>query len=523
MTFDPQAANRAIAFINLLKHTKGSWKGKTFNLRWWQEMVVSLLFGTMNDNHFRQYRTCYLEIPRKNGKTELGAAVALKLLCADGEQGAEVYSCAGDIYQASLCYNAAVSMVKQDEELSSKCIIKESQKLILYPATDSVYRAVSADAYTKHGLNAHGVVFDELHVQPNRELWDVMTTSVGTRDQPIVFAITTSGVDRHSICWEQHDYARQVANGVVDDPTFLPFIYSAFDSEEEQATKFDDWSNEERWFAANPALGDFRSLDEMRSLYQKCLHTPALVPTFQRLYLNMWVSAYSRAIDIARWDACRGDIPELKGRKCWAGLDLSSTEDLAALVLLFPYDDRIVVKPTFFCPEEGIKLRSYRDRVPYDLWSSEGHIVATPGNVIDYDAILRHVTEARDDYDLQEVLFDRWGATRIVQELQKRNIEVVSHGQGYASMNGPTKELLTYISSGKLLHDGHPVLRWMADNLVTIADDAGNLKPSKSKSSEKIDGLVATIMATSRINSEPAKQESVYAKRGIVSVDMKPR
>jgi len=522
--FDAIAANKALEFINQLRHTTGKWRGQTFDLRTWQDIIISLFFGTMiqastpTTRGVRQYQTCYVEIPRKNGKTELAAGVALKLLCADGEQGAEIYSCAGDIDQARRCFNAAVSMINQDEDLSSRCKVVQSQKTIIYPPTDSIYRAVSSDAYTKHGLNAHGIIFDELHVQPNRELWDVMTTSIGSREQPATFAITTAGVDRKSICWEIHDYARQVANGIIDDPTFLPFIYSAYETEEEQASEPDAWMDESRWFAANPALGDFRSLEEMRTLFKRCQHTPALIPTFQRLYLNMWVSAYSRAIDINRWNACSGPLPDLRGRVAYGALDLSSTEDLTAFILLIPYDDRFVVIPRFFCPEENILVRSRRDRVPYDQWARDGYLIATPGNVIDYDAILRHVTNARDDYDLRGIAFDRWGATRIVQELEKRNIEVINHGQGYASMNAPTKELLTLVSSGGLLHDGNPVLTWQADNLVTIADDAGNLKPSKSKSSEKIDGIVGLIMAITMLSSEPEKKESVYKTRGILGV-----
>ncbi|GAI76108.1 unnamed protein product, partial [marine sediment metagenome] len=295
----------------------------------WQEKIIRKIFGTVKKDGTRQYRTVYIEIPRKNGKTEMGAAIALYLLFGDGEKGAEIYSAAGDTDQAALVYDAASPMVQQSVALTGYSRILDSRKRIIYPANNSFYRVVSSEAKTKQGFNAHGVIFDELHVQPNRNLWDALTTSGGTRTQPLVIAITTAGYDRNSICWEQHDYAEKVIKGVIKDPSFYAVIYGA--------DKDDDWEDEKVWYKANPALGEFRSIDEMRSLFKKAKEIPALQNTFKRLYLDIWTSQRTRWMEIEDWDATAGMVIEenLKGRPCVAGLDLSSVSDLSVVLLLF--------------------------------------------------------------------------------------------------------------------------------------------------------------------------------------------
>jgi len=507
--FDAEAAERAVRFIESLRHTKGDWAGKPFKLMPWQREIVAKLFGTLNDNGARQYRTCYIELPRKNGKSTLAAAIALYLLFADNEPGAQVYSAANDRNQAALVFNDAAAMVRQAPALLRRAKIIDSQKRIVYYAQNSFYCAISAEAYSKFGYDSHGVIYDELHAAPNRELWDVLTTSFGARRQPLLLCITTAGYDRNSICWEQHDYACKVRDGIIDDPTFLPVIYVAPENA--------DWTDEKVWFDCNPALGVFRSLEEMRTLCAKAQETPALEMTFRRLYLNQWVNIAERWMPMDKWDACgmEVDVEALKGQPCYAGLDLAATTDLTALALVFPRGDSYDVLMRFWIPGDTAREKERKDRVPYSTWARQGYIKLTEGNVIDYGYIHQELRELRGLYDIREVAFDRWGATKLVQELQDDGFTVVPFGQGFASMSAPTKELMNLVLAGKIRHGGHPVLRWNADNVVVSQDPAGNLKPDKSKATQKIDGIVALIMAIDRATRHTQPVKSIYETEGI--------
>jgi phage terminase large subunit-like protein len=509
--FNEDKADRAVKFIKLLKHTKAPWRGVPFNLQPFQEKIIRDLFGTVKEDGTRQYRTAYIEVPRKNGKSELAAAIALYLLCGDGEGGAEIYGAAGDRDQADIVFRVAAEMVRQNDGLSKRCKIVEHSKRIVVQSTGSFYHAISAEAATKHGYNASGIVFDELHVQPNRDLWDVLTTSGGTRRQPLVFAITTAGFDRESICWEQHEYAENVAKGIFVDPSFYPVIYSA----PEDA----DWSDEKIWQECNPGLGNFRSLDEMRSLCAKAKQTPALENTFRRLYLCQWTQQETRWMPIDAWDATAGEVIEddLVGEVCYAGLDLASTSDIAALVLVCPDADGFMdVLPFFWIPEGDMPARIRKDRVPYDVWIKQGLVKATPGNIIDYRTIKNDIMELQKRFNIQEVGYDRWNATQLVTELTDEAFNMIPIGQGFASMSAPTGELMRMTLAKKIRHGGNPVLRWMANNMMVRQDPAGNLKPDKEKSTQKIDGMVALIMGLDRAIRNT---RSVYEDRGILSLE----
>ena len=492
MPFDEERAERAVRFFErVLVHTKGEWAGQPFALAGWQrDDIIRPLFGTLGDGGIRQYRTAYVEIPRKNGKSEIAAGVALYLLFGDGEEGAEVYGAAGDRDQASIVFNVASQMVKRQPTLLKRCKVIDSTKRITLPS-GGFYRAIPSDAAGSHGFNASGIVFDELHTQPNRDLWDVLTTSTGARRQPLVFTITTAGYDRNSICYEQHDYALKVLSGVVDDSTFFAYVRSAPEGA--------DWMSERTWRECNPALGDFRNIDEMRAFCARARETPALENTFRRLYLNQWTRQETRWLPIAAWDQCNGALQVERGQSCYAGLDLASTTDIAALVLVFPQGDGTFdLLPHFFIPGDNIGDRVRRDRVPYDLWARQGYLTATEGNVIDYKAIMVKFDKLAQEYDIREVGFDRWGATQLIQDMQEAGLTVVPIGQGFGSMSAPTKELLNLVLSKRVRHGGNPILRWMADNMVVKTDPAGNLKPDKEKSTEKIDGMVASIMGIDR-------------------------
>lgn len=491
--FSRTRAARAVRFIENLTHTKDQWAGQPFVLRPWQRAIIGELFGRMRTDGpaRRSYRTCYIEIPRKNGKSEIAAALALYGLVGDGVMGAEVYSAAADRDQAALVFNVAAQMVRNDPKLSARLKILDSQKRIVDYKTGSVYRAISAEAYSKHGFNASLVIYDELHAAPNRDLWDVLTTSMGTRAEPLVVAITTAGYDRHSICWEQHHYARKLLEGAVVDPTFYPVIYAAPD----QA----DWTSEAVWKVANPALEDFRDIEEMRSLAHKAKEIPALQNTFRRLYLNQWTEQSERWLDMAAWDGCGGQVDwralrqRMRGKPCFAALDLSSRTDLTALVLYF--EDEDIAIPFFWVPADGAAKRAQTDRVPYPDWIQDDLITTTPGNVVDQGFIRNDINRLAHEYRITELAFDPWNASKLSLELQDDGIVVIEMRQGFRSLSEATKHLGALVTGRTLVHGAHPVLRWMASNMVVRQDPNGNLAPDKAKATERIDGIVALIMA----------------------------
>jgi phage terminase large subunit-like protein len=491
----PAAARDPIAFINSLTHTKGPYARQTFNLRPWQVRILRQLFKKRRDG-VRQYRTCLLMLPRKNGKSELAAAAALYGLLADGETGAEVYSAAADRDQAGLVFGVAAQMLRNDPTLIDDCYIVESQKKIVHQASGSFYRAISAEAYSKHGFNASMVIYDELHAAPDRRLYDVLSTSMGARHQPLLLVISTAGFDRQSILWELYAHAKKVQENPALDPTFLPILYEApIDA---------DWTSPRVWKKANPALGDFRSLEEMQILAARAREIPAQENTFRRLYLNQWTEQASRWIALAAWDACRVvpfDRARLRGRRCYVGLDLSSTKDLTAMVAVFPDDvgQGFDVLAQFFVPADNMAERVRRDRVPYDQWAREGWLVATPGNTIDYEYVRRTFRDWGAEFDVREIAFDPWNARDLVTRLKEQDgFSLVEIRQGYATLSAPTKSLEAAILSRTLRHDGHPVLRWNISNIAVESDAAGNLKLSKKVSTERIDGASALVMALHR-------------------------
>lgn len=499
-------------FEQLLVHSKGEWAGEPFRLQAWQrDDIIRPLFGWKRADGTRQYRKAYIEIPRKNGKSTLSSGIALALLLLDNEPGAQVFSAAADRDQAAICFEEAKLMVEASPALSR--FAKPYRRTIKAPKINGEYRVLSADAYTKHGLNAHGIVFDELHAQPNRDLWDVLNTSTGARRQPLMVMITTAGYDRNSICWEQHEYALGVLEGKIEDDSYFAYIAAADDD--------DDWTDPVVWAKANPGLGVTIKLDYLEAECRRAMQVPAYQNTFRRLHLDQWTSQDSRFLDMAAWDACAGEVlPDLTGRECYAGLDLASTTDIAAFVLVFPpeaADEPFWVLPRFWIPGENMVDRGRRDRAPYEAWVRQGLITATPGNVIDYATIEAEIAALGERYNIREIAYDRWGATQMSQDLEGMGFEMVQMGQGFASMSAPTKELVRLILSGELAHGGNPVMRWMADNMAVRQDPAGNVKPDKGKSTQKIDGVVSLIMALDRC-IRAGNQVSVYEDRGVYTL-----
>ena len=356
-------------------------------------------------------------------------------------------------------------------------------------------------------------MFDEIHAQPNRQLYDVLTKGSGdAREQPLFFIITTAGTNKNSICYELHTKAMDLLSGRRSDPSFYPVVYGL----PEDA----DWTDESNWYKANPSLGHTISIDRVREAYQNALDNPAEENVFKQLRLNIWTSATVCWIPEHIYD--RGNRPidqeALYGRDCYAGLDLSSTSDITALSLVFPPrtdDESYIVLPFFWLPEDTLELRCRRDHVLYDVWERQGYIHTTEGNVVHYGFIERFIEDLGEKYHIKEIAFDRWNATQMVQNLEDMGFTVVPFGQGYKDMSPPSKELYKLLMEGRIIHGGNPVLKWMAQNVVMRQDPAGNIKPDKEKSVEKIDGIVATIMGLDRaIRNEPT--DSVYDSRGLL-------
>ena len=515
--YDKEYADFAVAFIESLCHTKGTWAGKKFELIDWQEQIIRDLFGTLKPNGYRQFNTAYIEIPKKQGKSELAAAVALLLTCGDGEQRAEVYGCAADRQQASIVFEVAADMVRMCPALSKRVKILASQKRIIYIPTNSFYQVLSAEAYSKHGFNIHGVVFDELHTQPNRKLFDVMTKGSGdARMQPLYFLITTAGTDTHSICYETHQKAKDILEGRKIDTTFYPVIYGADES--------DDWTDPKVWEKANPSLGITVGIDKVRAACESAKQNPSEENSFRQLRLNQWVKQAVRWMPMDKWDKCAFAVNEeqLEGRVCYGGLDLSSTTDITAFVLVFPpcdEEDKYIILPYFWIPEDTLDLRVKRDHVPYYVWERQGYLQTTEGNVIHYGYIEKFIEKLGERFNIREIAFDSWGAVQMVQNLEGMGFTVVPFGQGFKDMSPPTKELMKLTLEQRIAHGGHPVLRWNMDNIFVRTDPAGNIKADKEKSTEKIDGAIATIMALDRaIRCGNNNCASVYDNRGLLFI-----
>ena len=514
-SYDKAKADRAVAFIQNLKHTKGKWDGKPFLLLPWQEQIVRDIFGIVRPDGKRQFRSAYIEIPKKNGKSELAAAIALYPLYGDGEASAEVYGCANDRNQASIVFDVAKRMVEKSPALLRRSKIAAATKRIVNYRNAGFYQVLSAETGTKHGLNISGLVFDEIHAQPNRKLYDVMTKGSGdAREQPLFFIITTAGTDKESICYELHTKALDIMNGRKIDNSFYPVIYGLSDE--------DDWNDEANWYKANPSLGYTISIDRVRDAYKDALDNPAEENVFKQLRLNIWTNSAVAWIPdhIYERGNLKIDFSALEGRDCYAGLDLSSTSDITAFVLVFPprsESEKYIVLPFFWLPEETLELRCRRDHVLYDVWQRQGYINTTEGNVIHYGFIERFIERLGEKYHIIEIAYDRWNATQMVQNLEDMGFTMVPFGQGFKDMSPPSKELYKLLMEGNINHGGNPVLKWMAQNVVMRQDPAGNIKPDKERSVEKIDGIVALIMGLDRcIRSAPVT--SVYDERGILFI-----
>lgn len=497
LAWDLGKALYAIEFFSLLRHYKGKWAGTPLALSPFQAFQIGAIFGWVwAATGLRRFRTAYIEEPRKNGKTAKSAGIGLLLLIGDGEPGAEVYAAATKKEQAELVWGDAAQFVRKSPSLSRR--IQPFRHSLISPKNAGKFVPLSADDKTMDGLNPSGVIIDELHRHPTRAIVDVMRTAQGAREQPLQVEITTAGDNVESVCWEHHEYSKNVLEGVFEDDAWFAYIAAADPD--------DDWTNEATWFKANPNLGVSKDLDYMRTEFRRALNQPAEQREFKRLHLGIWSESAGGWMPMDRWNGCalETDDAKLKGRKCVAGVDLSATTDVTAYVELYlptREDPRWVARPFFWLPQAKIdaaKRGEFGDLVRYDLWHEKGLINATEGDVVDYDAVLNFVTARAEKVKVLEIGVDPWNATQFMTDLTNAGFPVVEVRQGYKTLSEPTKKLLELVLANKFAHDGHPVMRWMMSNVSIDRDPADNHKPSKKLSRQRIDGPVALIIALSR-------------------------
>jgi len=493
--FDSAAAEKAVQFFpDMLQHVKGSkMAGKPYELNPWEKSVVATLFGWKRPDGTRRYREAFIAVPRKNNKTTLCAGLALYLLFCDDEQGAEVYCAACDREQATMVFDPASQMVKKNALLAKRAKVLDAVKRIVWPDAGSFMRAIPADAAGSHGFNAHAVVIDELHTQPNRELYDVLRTSMAARVQPLLVSITTAGHDRNSICYEVWEYARQVRDGIANDQHFLPVIYEAGEKE--------DWTKPSVWRRVNPNYGLSVSKEYLEEAFRRAQQTPAFENTFRNLHLNQWTESEARWIRSDDWDGCAGEPTDFRGKDCYVGVDLASTDDLTAVVAIYPSDDKVHVRQWIFVPEETVRVAPKRYQGQYRQWVHDGHMQTTPGSATDYNAIRDCLRNLRDESNVLMVGLDPWQAMDTFNWMEAEGIPALKIPQTFAGLWPGVKATEEAILERTLVHDGSPAMRWMVDNTVVDTDGAGNRKPSKRKShgeqntKGKIDGVVALVMA----------------------------
>lgn len=497
--FDAATGERAVQYIErYCRHFEGEWAGQPLILSEWQRFVRRCVYGWRKADGTRRFRISYQEVARKNGKSTSAAGDGTYLTFGDNEPGAQVYTTATKEDQAKIVWGAGKKMVQLSPDLRRFATLR--QKAIVCDRLGSFFKPLGSDSDTLDGLNPHGHICDELHAHKTRGLWDVMLTAMGSRRQPLTSVITTAGVyDPESIGWQIHQHAVNVLEGSVEDDEFFAIIFAA--------DKDDPWQDPRTWEKANPNLGVSVKPEYLASMAETAAKQPSFLNTFLRLHLNIWTQQVERWLSVEQWGECDVDCTPaaykereaaLEGLTCYGGLDLSTKLDLCALALYFP--DSHTLLSRFYCPEATILERSRRDRVPYDAWARDGWLIATPGNVVDYEFIKADIRTAAERYQLQQLAFDPWNAASTATELAAEFGDefMVEVRQGYRSLSEPAKELERLVVSKAIRHGGHPVLRWNVGNVALRRDPNENIAPDKSKSTERIDGVIAAIMALSR-------------------------
>lgn len=507
--FDLKAADRVrFFFAKFLRHSKGQFGGQPFELLDWQwSDVIAPLFGWKRANGTRRFRRASIGIPKKNGKSTLLSGIGLYCTMGDGERGAEVYSCAASRQQASIIFNESMAMVEASPALASRVAVKSASKTLEYGK--NVYQALSADVPTKEGLNISCLLFDELHAQQTRKLWDSLRYGGAARLQPLLIWISTAGTDQQSICYEQWEYARSVLAGNTIDTELLPVIY--------EAAPEDDWKAESTWRKANPSYGVTLSASDFAADCQEAQRSPIHENVFKRYRLNLWTAQETRWIQVHRWEKCKATwTPDaLVSQPCIVGLDLAATTDFNSAVELYKGKESYRCVPHFWLPESALQTRQAENRDRLAIWAAQGLIKLTEGDTADYEVIRADLSEIATRAKVTEIALDPWNATSLATQLQGDGFDVSYVRTGFYSISAATKEFEKLVLAQQIEHDGNPVLTWMLSNIAVETDASGNLKPSKRRSAEKIDGIVALILALARFIAAKQRKPSKYEKGGL--------
>lgn len=553
MFFDPDRALRVVNFFErVLVHVKGRWDRSPFLLADWQrEDLIEPLFGTVRydaqlDDYVRLFNEAWIELGRGNGKSEKLAGIALYLTCADGEPAAEVYGAAADRDQAALVFNVAAKMVNKSPALSRRLRVVESRKRIIDPQTDSVYQVIAADAAGNLGQDPHGIVFDEVIAQPSRDLYDALRTGLGKRSQPLLVAATTAGNEPESFAAHEHSSALRVAEDPARQPNRLVYIRNTPrripvdeaeqwetipGSEDGETVEVDPWA-ERNWHFANPGIkSGFLSLAQLRAEAKAAQDDPTKENAFRQYRLNQWVSQTTRALPLHVWDASAGLVVEeqLEGREAWGGLDLAATTDLAAWAVLFAPLDPTAPPDTpegempvlwrYWVPAGAMDILDQATGGRFSVWEREGRLSVSAGEVIDYDLIHEQITSDRSRFALMDISLDPWNSAQTIAWAEREGITTASVAQTYRALSPPTKELLRLVKVGGLRHGGNPVTRFQIDSFELKQDPAENIrpvKPNRSRSSKRIDGILAVILALDGyMRRGRNRRQSAYEDRGL--------
>ncbi|MFO0960869.1 MAG: terminase TerL endonuclease subunit [Isosphaeraceae bacterium] len=508
--FDPAAADRIIRFIETFCRPSQGDSDGPLKLLGWQRDFLSRLYGWRRPDGRRRFRTAYLEVPKKNGKSTLLSAVALYHLMADGERGPKVFCNAYDRAQASIIFDEAVAMVRASPDLARRLDVVESKSKIRFPKNNGRLQANSADVPSKDGANTSFVVFDELHRQDTWDLWRVFKYAGAARRQPLTLSITTAGVDRLSVCYDQHDKTERVNLGRDPDWQHLGVIYGA--------SAEDDWRDPAVWARCNPSLGHTLSIEDFEKDVEDVERRPSELNEFLRLRLCVWTQSDRRFFERDHWDVCGRDFPTpswFAGRRCYAGLDLSATTDLTAFARIFADGDLVYALIDVWIPGESARKRSERDRVPYLHWIEQGLARKTEGRTVDPRAIRARILEAHAETPIAALFADPWNAKLLLKQLLDDGLPVTEINQTMSCLTGATKELERLVVAGQLRHGNHPVLTWSADNAEAKRDSNDNIR-LQATVEERIDPLSRLVNAIAAKIATPEAERSVYTDRGLL-------
>jgi phage terminase large subunit-like protein len=504
------SARHAIEFIErLCRYTEGAWAGKPFVLLPWQRALVGNLYGWKRPDGTRRYRQAHILIPRKAGKTELAAALALYHLLADDEPTPEVVGIARDRSQAKLCLTRASRMALAEPLIAQRT--EQYQGRLVAPQSYGVYKVLSADAPSAHGLHVSAAIADEVHAMENRrELWEAVMTAMGARQQPLMVSITTAGVLRESLEHDLFTYGQRVCEQTISNPSFLPCLHYA-DAEA-------PWDKEETWRQANPSLGYTTKVEWYEQEAKRAHDQPSYESPFRTYYLCQHITAAERWIRMSEWEGCMEeiDLDRLRGLPCYMGIDLAQTTDLSCVSVVWVDGDRLIVRCWSFAPEVGAQIRARRDGVPYLEWSRRGWLTITGGDTTDYSYILKQIDELAQRFRPRIIGYDPYNAQNLAHELESKGLNVVRVPQSFLNLSTPTRMWERAISGKKLSHDGNPVLSWAMSNTVIERDASENPRPSKRRSVERIDPVVASIIAVAASLHDERQAASVYEERGLI-------